>query len=74
MTEDRAGLVGSLTRNHCRDIGELEAQLVAVGEELKRFREAAPDRRIGPLAVNISPLLDPADMRAHMALCARHGA
>src|SRR5579862_4285837 len=70
----KAGLIGSLTRNHCRDIEELAAQLAAVSEELERFRDHNPGRAAGPLAVNISTHFGGDEMRAHLALCARHGA
>lgn len=51
----QAGIVGSLTRNHCRDIEEMEAQLRVVRDALDRFADAHPGRTIGPLAVNLSP-------------------
>jgi nitronate monooxygenase len=69
----KAGLVGSLTRNHCRDIAELEAQLKAVADQLARFRDIHPDRKIGPLAVNITPHFGVDELRAHMILCRRYG-
>jgi nitronate monooxygenase len=34
----KAGVVGSLTRNHCRDVEELEAQLKAVAELVHRLQ------------------------------------
>jgi nitronate monooxygenase len=70
----KAGVMGALTRNHCRDIEELQAQLAAVSEELARFRELNPERKIGPLAVNISTHFGSDEMRAHFALCKRFGA
>ena len=70
----KAGIVGSLTRNHCRDIEEFEAQLKAVAERVARFRDLNPERKIGPLAVNISTHIAGDDMRAHLALCRRYGA
>jgi len=69
-----AGIIGSLTRNHCRDIEEFEAQLRAVAEKVARFRDVHPDRKIGPLAVNISTNFGADEMRAHLSLCARYGA
>lgn len=69
----KAGIIGSLTRNHCRDLEELEQQLVAVTEALKAFADANPGRRIGPLAVNISPTLSTEEFRAHLDACRRHG-
>ena len=70
----KAGIMGSLTRNHCRDIEELEAQLKGVAERVARFRDLHPDRKVGPLAVNIATQIVGDDMRAHLALCRRYGA
>jgi nitronate monooxygenase len=70
----KAGLIGSLTRNHCRDMQELQVQLESVATSLQRFRELHPQRPIGPLAVNISTHFGIDDMRAHLALCKRFGA
>jgi nitronate monooxygenase len=69
-----AGIIGSLTRNHCRDIEEFEAQLRSVADQVARFRDDHPGRTIGPLAVNISTHIVGDDMRAHLALCRRYGA
>jgi nitronate monooxygenase len=69
----KAGVVGSLTRNHCRDIEELEAQLKAVADEVARFRDLHPSRKIGPLAVNITPHFGMDELRAHMTLCRHYG-
>ena len=69
----KAGIVGSLTRNHCRDLAELEVQLKAVTEALARFADEQPGRRIGPLAVNISPTFGTDEMKAHLAICRRYG-
>jgi nitronate monooxygenase len=69
-----AGVIGSLTRNHCRDIEELEVQLQAVAERVARCRDSHPKRRVAPLAVNISTHFDSAEMRAHLSLCSRYGA
>jgi len=69
-----SGIVGSLTRNHCRDIEAFEQQLKAVDERVARFRDANPERKVGPLAVNISTHIVGDDMRAHLALCRRYGA
>jgi nitronate monooxygenase len=69
----KAGIVGSLTRNHCRDLDELEAQLVAVTEALSRYADGHPDRKIGPLAVNISPTFGDDEMLAHVETCRKYG-
>jgi nitronate monooxygenase len=69
----KAGIIGSLTANHCRDLAELEAQLAQVSEAVARFADGQPGRRIGPLAVNISPTKDTEDFRSHLDACRRHG-
>jgi nitronate monooxygenase len=69
----KAGIVGSLTRNHCRDLEELETQLQAVNEELARFAGENPARKTGPLAVNISPTFGSDEFRAHLDVCNHYG-
>jgi nitronate monooxygenase len=68
-----AGIIGSLTRNHCRDLEELVAQLATVADALARFAHEHPDRLVGPLAVNISPTFGQEEFRAHLAACRRAG-
>ena len=70
----KTGLVGSLTRNHCRDLEELEGQLKTVQDALARFGDEHPGRKIGPLAVNISPTFGADEFHAHLQACRRHGA
>jgi nitronate monooxygenase len=70
----KAGIIGSLTRNHCRDLAELEAQLGAVTEAVARFADEQPGRRVGPLAVNISPTFSRDDFEDHLKACRRYGA
>ncbi len=69
----KAGIVGSLTANHCRDLEELEEQIRSVADEVARFADANPDRVIGPFALNIEPGLDAEAMRIRMDLCTRYG-
>ncbi|GAB3114845.1 nitronate monooxygenase [Aestuariicella hydrocarbonica] len=68
----KAGIIGSLTRNHCRDLAELEAQLKAVTQALADFGEAQPGRALGPLAVNISPTFSREEFRKHLDVCRRY--
>jgi nitronate monooxygenase len=70
----QSGIIGSLTRNHCRDLEELEMQLRTVAEALARFADAHPRRPVGPLAVNISPTFGTDEFRAHLEVCRRYGA
>ena len=67
-----AGIAGSLTMNHCRDLAEWEQQLAHVSEAVARHEGAGG--RAGPLFVNIATTLPEADFRAHLDLAARHGA
>ena len=69
----QAGIVGSLTRNHCRDDAEMIEQLRVVSEALKQFAEAHPGKVIGPLAMNISPNASAEDFRAQLAACQQYG-
>lgn len=69
-----AGIVGSLTANHCRDLAELESHLAFVSEAVRRLADEQPGRVIGPFAVNVAPTKDPADFRAYLEACKRHGA
>ena len=69
----QAGVIGSLTRNHCRDDEEMIAQLKAVRAALDRFADAHPDRKIAPLAMNISPNSSPEDFRAQLEACRTYG-
>jgi len=69
----KAGIIGSLTRNHCRDLAELEQQLATVTEALKRFADEHPARIIGPMCVNISPNWPEAEFRENLDACRRYG-
>lgn len=69
----QSGIIGSLTRNHCRDLQELVGQLQTVTEALARFADEHPGRKIGPLAVNISPTFSEAEFRDHLQACAKYG-
>lgn len=69
----KAGIVGSLTRNHCRDLAELQTQLENVMQALERFADAHPGSKIGPLAVNITPTFGTDEMKAHLEVCRRYG-
>ncbi len=69
----RAGIVGSLTRNHMRDLEEMEAQLRTVRADLDRFADAHPGKVIGPLAMNISPTFSQEEFRRHLESCRRYG-
>ncbi|MET0589052.1 MAG: nitronate monooxygenase [Novosphingobium sp.] len=69
----KAGIVGSLTRNHCRDLAELEEQLRTVSEALKRHADQHPGAVIGPLCVNISPNWSIEEFRENLEVCRLYG-
>ena len=69
----QSGIIGSLTRNHCRDDAEMIVQLAAVSEAMKRFADAHPGKVIGPLAMNISPNSTPEDFRRQLEACKQYG-
>jgi len=69
----KAGIIGTLTRNNCRDLAELEIQLKAVTERLAHYTDTYPARQSGPLAVNIEPKYGEDETRAHIDLCRRYG-
>lgn len=69
----KAGIVGSITANHCRDLEELEQQLRTVAEDVARFADTYPDRTVGPFALNIEPGLDAEALRDRMRLSTRYG-
>ncbi len=69
----QAGIIGSLTRNHCRDLEELVQQLKTVRSALDRFAGEHPGRTIGPLSVNISPNFSRDVFREHLEACRQYG-
>ena len=69
----QAGIIGSLTRNHCRDDEEMIAQLKVVRAAMDRLADAHPDRIVGPLAMNISPNSAPEEFRRQLAACKQFG-
>ncbi len=69
----KAGIVGSLTANHCRDLAEFEVHLREVREALARFEGEHPARVIGPLAANVSPNKSAREFAENLALCRQYG-
>ena len=68
-----AGLIGTLTRNHCRCDEEFEQQLATVRDALLRAFEQEPNRVIGPLAANVSIGMDVAARTRAVQACRRYG-
>jgi len=70
----RAGLIGALTRNHCRSDAEFEQQLATVRRALERSSEEDPDRIVGPLAANVSIGMERNSRTLALQACRRYGA
>lgn len=68
----KAGIVGSITANHLRDLEELEAQLAEIRAALDRH-EGEGGGQVGPLAVNVSPNKDADEFRRNLEACKRAG-
>jgi len=68
----KAGLIGTLTRNHCRSDDEFEGQVAEVRNRLAAFEENNPGKVAGPLAANISVNEMPDARRAALETCRRH--
>jgi nitronate monooxygenase len=69
----KAGVIGGLPRQNARSLEEFEAWLAEIHDALARHRDAHPDARIAPLAVNYPTRMPPDELAANMALCARYG-
>lgn len=69
----KAGLIGSLTRNHCRSDEDFEQQLATARDALDRAKAEEPERIVGPLAANISIRTDRATWTTALDACRRHG-
>jgi nitronate monooxygenase len=67
----KAGVIGSLTRNHCRDFEEMVEQLRTVRSAIDVFD--AEGGRAAPLAMNISPTMGKDDFARHLAACRDYG-
>src|SRR4029077_10585083 len=69
----KAGVIGGLPRQNARDLETFEAWLAERTEGLKAHRDAHPDARIAPLAVNYPTRMPEDELKANMALCAKYG-
>lgn len=69
----RAGIVGALPRANARDIETFEAWLAQISDLLARHRDAHPDARLGPLAVNLATRMREDELRENLDLCGKYG-
>ena len=69
----KAGVIGGLPRQNARDLETFEAWLAEINTALTAHREAFPNARIAPIAVNYPTRMAPDDLAANMALCQKYG-
>ena len=69
----KAGVIGGLPRGNARDFETFEAWLAEISDALKAHRNAHPDARIAPVAVNYPTRMPPDDLDANMAVCEKYG-
>ncbi|MBL8772801.1 MAG: nitronate monooxygenase [Phenylobacterium sp.] len=69
----KAGVIGGLPRQNARSFEEFEAWLAEISDALKRHRDAHPDARVAPIAVNYPTRMPPDELAANMAVCAKYG-
>jgi nitronate monooxygenase len=69
----KSGIMAGLPRHNARSPEEFESWLAAIRADLDAFAAHNPGCRIGPLAVNIVAGRPSAELRADLAICARHG-
>jgi nitronate monooxygenase len=69
----KAGVIGGLPRQNARSPEEFEAWLAQIRAELDAARQADPDARIAPIAINYPTRMAPDDLAANMAVCAKYG-
>jgi nitronate monooxygenase len=69
----KAGVIGGLPRANARTFETFEAWMASIHADLKAHADAHPDARIAPVAVNLATRMEPAELKVHLDLCARHG-
>ncbi|WP_041374242.1 NAD(P)H-dependent flavin oxidoreductase [Phenylobacterium zucineum] len=69
----KAGVVGGLPRQNAADLERFDQWLAQIRADLDAYRAAEPQRRIGPIAVNLSVRLPVDELKACLAVCRRHG-
>src|SRR5512147_2289793 len=66
----KAGVIGGLPRANARSFETFEAWMASIHADLKAYAEANPGARVAPVAVNLATRMEPADLRAHLDVCA----
>ena len=69
----KAGIIGALPPQNAARFEEFEGWMKDIDEDLKRFRDANPGVRVGPLAINLSTQKTLDEIAEDMKLCAKYG-
>lgn len=69
----KAGIIGALPPQNAARFEEFEGWMQQIDEDLKRFRDANPGVRVGPLAINLSTQKTLDEIAEDMKLCAKYG-
>jgi nitronate monooxygenase len=69
----KAGIIGALPPQNAKRFEEFQGWMAQIDEDLKRFGDANPEARIGPLAINLSTQKSLDEIAADMKLCAQYG-
>src|SRR5690554_3160698 len=72
LAECKAGIVGSFPALNARQPELLDEWLTMMNEELARFRDANPDKPVGPLAVNQIVHASNGRLEQDVATCVKH--
>lgn len=69
----KAGIVGALPSQNAKRFDEFKGWMAQIADDLKRFADAHPGARVGPLAINLSTAKSEKEIAADMGLCAQYG-
>lgn len=69
----KAGIMAGLPRHNAASFEQFKQWLREIRSALDRYRDEAPDARIGPLAVNLSGSTPPDEVRRELDLYRRYG-
>lgn len=69
----KAGIIGGLPRHNARSVEEFESWLKEIRAATEEQRRLFPNRKVGPIAVNLSTRLGPTELGENLDLCRRYG-
>ncbi len=69
----KSGIIGALPPQNAKRFEEFEGWMKQIDDDLKQFRDANPNTRVGPLAINLSTQKSLDEIAEDMKLCAKYG-